>query len=481
MEASVALTDTALVEDVDEQRDRLLRRLADQRARGADLWAWYRGRQEVPDVPANYTAAYQLFLNEAITPWARLLVDSIAERLRVQGIRSATNPEGAGRAWDAFTRARLSADQRLIYIEALIGGTGYVSVADGTEGPRLAPESSFEVTHEPDLTDRQRVAAALKLYPLDWSRRYWVCELYRSDATYRWVTEVSRKQSDPDVFPIDSRRRGGLEWEGLDAVANPLDAVPIVPFENRGSVLSGGASEIEDCVPILQRIDRLTLDLLLTSHYGSFRQKWATGLQVPRDPETGKPVEPFKAAVTRLWVNEKSDGRFGTFEATDPAGYLTAIDSQIATLAAISRVPAHYLMQRNLANPPSAESLIASETGLVSKVEDRQATYGEAWEQVFWLFAHMQGDAADIEELEVQWVDAEKRNPAQVADAAIKWMGMGVPEAALWAYGGFTPQQILEWERESAARELLAAAQQPPVATAGEVVAPEASAGAPTP
>lgn len=475
MEASVAITD--LLEDIEQQRDRLLRRLAIQRARGADLWAWYRGRQQVPDVPANYTAAYQLFLSEAITPWARLLVDSIAERLRVQGIRSADNPEGAIRAWDAFTRARLSADQRLIYIEALIGGVGYVSVADGAEGPRLSPESSFEVTHEPDLADRQRVAAALKFYPLDFSRRYWVCELYRPDATYRWISESSRPSSDPDVFPIDTRRHGSIEWDELDSVANPLDAVPIVPFENRVNVLSGGASEIEDCVPILRRIDRLTLDMLLTSHYGSFRQKWATGLSVPRDPETGAPVEPFKVAVTRLWVNEKADGRFGTFEATDPAGYLTAIDSQIATLAAISRVPAHYLMQRNLANPPSAESLIASETGLVSKVEDRQATYGEAWEQVFWLFAHMQGDPADIEELEVQWVDAEKRNPAQVADAAIKWMGMGVPEPALWAYGGFTPQQIAEWERESAARELLAAAQAPPVATAGEVVAPEATPG----
>jgi hypothetical protein len=464
MEASVTLADTALVEDIDLQRDRLLWRLAEQRARNGELWGWYRGQQDLPDVPAGYAAAYQLFLDHAITPWARLVVDSVAERLRVQGVRSADNTEAASEVWDAFQRARLTADQRLIYTEALIGGTGYVSVADTGGGPRIVPESSFEVTHEPDLTDRQRVAAALKIYPLDWSRRQWVTELYRPEATYRWLAEVPRPPRDIGAMPIDSRRRGRfMEWsDGPEVTSNPLGAVPVVPFENRVNVLAGGASEIEDCIPILQRIDRLTLDLMLTSHYGSFRQKWATGLQVPRDPDTGKPIEPYKSAVTRLWVNEKADGSFGSFDATDPSGYLTAIDSQIATLAAISRVPAHYLMQRNLANPPSAESLIAAETGLVSKVEDRQNQYGEAWEQAFWLWSQLSGIAVDVEEFEVEWVDAEKRNPAQVADAATKWAALGVPEPALWEYGGFSPQQISEWTTEQAASDLLAAASTAP-------------------
>jgi hypothetical protein len=201
--------------------------------------------------------------------------------------------------------------------------------------------------------------------------------------------------------------------------------------------------------------------MLVTSHFGSFRQKWATGLVVPRDPDTGQPVEPYQAAVSRLWVNERPDGRFGTFDASPPDGHLTAIDSQIAALAAISRVPAHFLMQRNLANPPSAESLIASESGLVSKVIDRQAQYGEAWEQAAALQARMSGREVAIEELEVDWVNAERRNPAQVADSAIKLQSIGVPQPALWAYVGFTPQQVEEFSRESAASALIRAATQP--------------------
>jgi hypothetical protein len=324
------------------------------------------------------------------------------------------------------------------------------------------------------------VAGALKLYPFDYTQTLWVCELYRPEATYRW-TAMTRPPRDLGAFPIDTRRRANaLKWETAgEAAANDVGMVPIIPFENRVNVLSGGASEIEDCVPILQRIDRLTLDQMLTSHYSSFRQKWATGLQVPTDPETGQRVEPYKAAVNRLWVNENPQGSFGTFDASDLGQYLSAVDAEIAKLAAISRVPAHYLMQRNLANPPSAESLIASESGLAAKCEDRQASYGEAWEQAFWLRAELAGQPIAIEEIEVDWVDAEKRNPAQVADSAVKWQAMGVPQPALWAYGGFTPQQVEEWQTENAAQALLNAATVPtPVPTAelppGEVPPPEA-------
>lgn len=445
----------ALEEDLAVQRDRLLSKLAEQRVRNAELWAWYRGRQDVPDVPAKYANAYRLFLEASATPWARLVVDSLAERLRVQGVRDTEAPDAADRAWRMFTRARLNADQRLIYTEALIGGTGYVSVSpDG-----IVPESSFEVTHEPGLADRQVVAAALKLYPLDWTRKVWVCELYRPEATYRWVCELARAPHDAGGFPIDEESTLRVDWDLLpDASANAVGVVPIVPFENRVNIVSGGASEIEDCVPVLQRIDRLTLDLLLTSHYASFRQKWATGLAVPVDPDTGQRVEPFKSAVERLWVNERADGSFGTFDASPPDGYLMAIDSQIATLAAISRVPAHYLLQRNLANPPSAESLIASEAGLVAKVKDRQAQYGEAWEQTFWLQSLMSGQPVEIETLEIDWISAEERNPAQTADAAIKMQQVGVPRTAIWAFLGFTPQQVAEFSQEEATRELLAAA-----------------------
>jgi hypothetical protein len=254
-----------------------------------------------------------------------------------------------------------------------------------------------------------------------------------------------------------------LDWQEADpfTTTNRLGEVPVVPFENRATVIGGGVSELEDCVPILRRIDKLTLDKMLTSDVAAFKQKWATGLEVPRDPETGQPIETFKAAVDRLWVSENPETRFGSFDATDLSQYLKAIDAEISALAAISRVPAHYLLQANLANPPSAESLVAAESGLVAKVRERQRRFGEAWERTIELCLAAGGTERTT--LEVVWQDAEMRNPAQVADAAVKLQTIGVPQRALWQYVGASPQQLAQWTIEAAAAQLAAAAAAPPL------------------
>lgn len=450
-----------------EQRDRLLEKLARQRTHSANLWAWYHGQQDPPAVQRRYVDAYRLLLELAATPWARLVVDTIAERLHVQGFNS-SDVALADQAWTLFGRSQMNADEWLVYTEALITGQGYLSVSDVQDvGALIAPESSFEVTSESFPGARRTVAAALKLYPLDWTGRLWALELYRPEASYVWTAELARAPADGDtsVFPIDANlERTELVWEEAETfqTANALGIVPIVPFENRATILGGGVSELEDCLPVLQRIDKLTLDKMITSEYASFRQRWATGLEVPRDPETGAPVEPYKAAVDRLWVSENSETKFGSFDASDVSTYLKAIDAEIAALAAISRVPAHYLMQSNLANPPSAESLVAAESGLVAKVRERQRRFGEAWERALAIALTLENGSASETTLSVAWADAEMRNPAQVADAAVKLQAIGVPQRALWEYVGATPEQLQEWELESAGQELVAAATAPP-------------------
>jgi hypothetical protein len=452
------MSDTTVTADLtvdqllEAQRDRLLAKLAVQRRHSAVLWAWYHGEQDNPVTPSRYRDAYKLLIGMARTPWARLVVDTIAERLHVQGFRS-LEAEQDTEAWRLFNQSAMNADERLVYQESLVTGLGYVSVNGDGE---LAPESTFEVTHEPQPGSRRQLAAALKVYPADPEWRLWACELLRPDATYRWTAILARPLASDSLFPIDVDldMRDRLDWQPADPYVqtNPLGVVPVVAFENRATILGGGVSELKDCIPLLQRIDRLTLDMLLASEYSSFRQKWATGLEVPKDPDTGKPVEPFKAAVNRLWISENPDTKFGTFDASDLGGYLSAIDSQIAALAAISRVPAHYLLQSNLANPPSAESLVAAESGLVAKVRERQRRFGEAWEHALALALDATGSTPGG--MEVVWQDAEMRNPAQVADAAVKLQTIGVPQRALWEYVGATPQQLNEWTLEAAATDL---------------------------
>ena len=87
-------------------------------------------------------------------------------------------------------------------------------------------------------------------------------------------------------------------------------------------------------------------------------------------------------ALDRLWISEDPDTKFGAFPATDITPYLKAISDAIGQLSAVSRIPPTYFVQTDLANPPSAASLEASETGLINKIGERQVGYGDSWESV---------------------------------------------------------------------------------------------------
>jgi hypothetical protein len=177
----------------------------------------------------------------------------------------------------------------------------------------------------------------------------------------------------------------------------------------------------------------------------------------------------------RVWVSEDYETKFGAFPAGEIGQYLRAIDDEIAELAAVSRVPSYYFVQSDLANPPSAESLVTSETGLVTKCLDRMLSFGESWQQVIRVASLAAGDAelAGDLALEVLWHTPERRNPAVVADAATKLQAVGVPQEAVWTFLGYSPQAIQRMRVQSRAEQLAAAA-----ALAAQPPGPPAPAGA---
>ena len=71
---------------------------------------------------------------------------------------------------------------------------------------------------------------------------------------------------------------------------NPLGDVPVVPLANKPGLLRGGESDLKPAMPIQNAINKLCTDMLVASEYGAFRQRVLTGVEVPRDPETGKPL-----------------------------------------------------------------------------------------------------------------------------------------------------------------------------------------------
>ena len=257
--------------------------------------------------------------------------------------------------------------------------------------------------------------------------------------------------------------------------ANPLGVVPIVPFENRATILGGGVSELEDCIPLLRRIDKLTLDLLLTSRRRRVPAEMgdrARGAERPRDRQARRAVQSGRRPAMGLGRGRTRNSA----RSRRPTSANTCARSRrdVAALCAIiaragalphavePREPADRRVARRAPNPGSSRRCASG-----------NADSARRWERADGARARARRRDERRRSRSI-WQDAEMRNPAQVADAAVKLQTIGVPQRALWEYVGATPQQIAEWGMQSAAAALTA-----PPAPAPPAPTPAAASGAP--
>ncbi|GAG49762.1 unnamed protein product, partial [marine sediment metagenome] len=139
-------------------------------------------------------------------------------------------------------------------------------------------------------------------------------------------------------------------------------------------------------------------DMMVASEFQAFRQRWATGLEIPTIfDDDGNPLpadealkKTWKHAVDRLLWTTDPDTKFGEFSATDLAPFVTAIEMLVQHIASQTRTPPHYFYLSG--QFPSGESIKSAETGLVAKVLRKERFYGEAWEEVMRLAFAVQGD-----------------------------------------------------------------------------------------
>jgi hypothetical protein len=407
-------------------------------------------------VPKNARNELREIIDSGVTNWLRLVVETTAERLIVEGFRLSDQTDPSSELWDWWQANRLDGRQMPLYVEVEKSGYSYVSVWPGQgEGapPVITPESPFGVFVSYEDDDPFTPSAAVKV---------------RGSMAWLYTPAF--------VVSFEHDRAAG-RFAPTGAVENPLGEVPFVKFRANGTLDGGHASELDVAIPIQDRINRTTVDRLIAAHFSAFRQRYATGLVIDVD-EDGKPIAPFNAAADRLWIADDPEVKFGEFGEATLSNYIGAVEADVHHLAAVTRTPPHYLLGQmvNL----SAEALVAAETGLARKVAERQQVHGESWEDVMRLAAKAAGRdelAGDVK-LETVWRRTETISEAQVVDAAVKLKSLGVPDEALWERVGATPQVITRWKRlatAAALREALRA----PLANRG-AAAPE-PANAPEP
>ena len=161
-------------------------------------------------------------------------------------------------------------------------------------------------------------------------------------------------------------------------VKNPYGLVPVFHFANNADIGEFGRSELDAAMPVQDGLNKSVLDMLVAMEVSAFRQRWAAGIEMRLDPETGAAVSPFTSGVDKLWIADDATARFGDFAATELEQFLKVKDGFRIDIASVTGTPLYYLMPHVRAIP-SGESLRKAETRFLAKVRDRQEQYGAVW------------------------------------------------------------------------------------------------------
>jgi hypothetical protein len=398
----------------------LLQRLDEKTATYTELDAYYEGRQPLSFLSPEAKTALGTRFGRMASNVPRLAVTALAERLRVSGITGAD-------VWPAWIANDLDQLAGVAHREALALGKAYVIVWANPDGsPKVTVESAKQVTALRDPGSR-RIVAAVKRWETATTTE---AVLYEGDRITRYRAQSTGATT--------------AGFRAVESIPNPLDTVPVVEFRNGDRLLDDGVSEIADLIPLVDGLNKSLADMLVTSEYGARPRRFATGIELEEDPETGEAVNPIPEG-NRAMVSENPDAKFGQLPGADMSAYQDAVNVLLGQIMAVSALPAHYVgIFTN--NPASADALRASEASLTARAEARQATFGRSWEQVARLMVAVRdGVAPEAVEPRIVWANAATRSVAQEADAVVKLYSAGLlPASVALARLGYDEDEITE-------------------------------------
>lgn len=420
----------------------LLARSSQSQERLAALDRYYRGAQRL----AYLAATVQDSDHKLVINIPRLIVDSIEDRLDVEGFRMGGSPVADANLWRVWQANDLDEWSQQCHLDALVHGRSFVLVWDGeADVPSITVESARQMHVDYDAASRT-VTRAVKRW-VEGGEQF--ATVYLPDRVERYAAPVGTQDAN-----VASWRRRTRD------VPNPHGLVPVVPFVNRPRLSEPlGESEMTDVLPVADAINELADIMLVTARYYATPRRWAVGVDLGSPGNEERSREKIKqvwsdAERSRVWTSDSSQTSFGQFPEATLDNFIGAIDMLTARAAALSGLPPHYFGQAG-DNPASADALRSSESSLVKRALRKQRVFGGAWERVMRLALLVRdGSVPDsARSMETIWASAETPTVAQKADAAVKLVQANVitPEQALEDLG-YTPEQRarMKTERDSA-------------------------------
>lgn len=418
---------------------------------------YYRGKQPLAFASDQFKKfhgdRYQGFSDN----WTQVVSDSPVERLTVTGILPSGVTESDDDLWRVWQENGLDADSQLGFTGAVNSARSFVLVWGNPDDPDT-PEVTFEdasqciVAYVPGSRRRRR--AALKRWD-DGNKSF--ATLYLPDQVWKFERPLmGAGDQSPQMKAVDEeldswlpREMGAEPWP----LPNPMGVVPMIELPNRPALVDEPISDITGVIAMQDAVNLLWAQLFTAADYASFPQRIVLGAEVPEVPildANGKivgsrPVDMEKFAVDRVMFFTGENVKVAEWTAANLEAYSNIIEVAVGHIAAQTRTPQHYLIGK-MANL-SGDALLAAETGLVKRVEEKQIWFGQALREMFRLIALAQGETAKASKIasgRIIWADPQSRSTAQLADALLKLKQIGFPFEYLALRFGLTPTEVAQ-------------------------------------
>jgi hypothetical protein len=384
-------------------------------------------------------------LQQVVIAWPMLVVDSLEERLDVEGFRLPNEDSADEDLWRIWQENNLDEQSQLATIDALVMKRSYVAVGtneDDPDTPLVTCESPLEVYADIDPRTR-RVRAAL--------RRYNGYQgMVARDPEYYATLYL------PDQTLYYQRTGPAGQYNEIDRDRHGLGTVPILPLVNRARLADWcGRSELSPILPLAHAANKIATDMMVAAEFVALPIRGVMGLSLADfEDASGNKLTALQVLLGRLLAIPDDDGQAKTFEFTSAnlANFHDTLNQLARLAASIAGLPAHYV-GLNTDNPPSADAIRSSEIRLIKRAERKQRPFGGTWERTQRIVRRLQTGDWDpkLRQLETIWRDPSTPTVAQKADAAVKLFNLPSPIVPLRQTRedlGYSQGQITRMEQE---------------------------------
>lgn len=408
---------TALNASEEQQIETLHTKVLFHRARLDLANAYYGGENTVRSL--GIAIPPQLAHLRAVIGWPGVIVDSLDERLDVEGFRYGPSSGADMDLWtEIWQPNNLDEESQLGHLDALIFGRSFVTVGAGDgagDPPAICVESPRDMAVMFDPKTR-KITVAFRIY-----------------GTFR---ELLGTLYLPNQTVFVQQSPGG--WQVTDRDVHNLGQVPVVQLTNRSRTAErDGVSEITVAVAsITDAACRTALGMEVAREFFAAPQRYILGASedafMNADGTKKNAWETYLGRVLALEGTDNGSGgvqlpTVGAFPAGDPTAFTGVLDAYAKVISSMTGLPSDYLgLETSI--PASADAIRMGTDRLMQKVRRKQRAFGGGWECVMRLALLLQtGDVPDeAQSLETIWRNPEIPTPVATTQSIGQQVDTGI-------------------------------------------------------